>query len=90
MSESSPSNEATAAARRRHHLGIAEQGKLYALAGDHKLAPAKTLVGWLDRNLHSDATRIVAEQRRHGCFSVRRDTVDPSRAVTITLPQPGL
>lgn len=44
---------------------------------------AATLLRWVDSRLHCDHTRITAEQRRHGFFSVRADTVDASRAVPL-------
>lgn len=47
---------------------------------------ASSLLHWIDRNLHGDAARILAEQRRHGYFSVRNETVDRSRAVAMPLP----
>ncbi len=50
---------------------------------------ATSLLQWIDRNLHGDAARILAEQRRHGYFSVRTDTVDRSRAVAVPLPASG-
>ena len=50
---------------------------------------ASSLLHWIDRNLHGDAARILAEQRRHGYFSVRSDTVDRSRAVAVPLPATG-
>jgi tetratricopeptide (TPR) repeat protein len=44
-----------------------------------------SLLGWLRTGLHCDVARVVQEQRRHNYFSVRRETLQPTRA--IQLPQ---
>lgn len=47
------------------------------------LALADTLLRWLDARLHLDPQRVLAEQKRTRYFSVRRETVDPRRAVKL-------
>lgn len=59
-----------------------------ALAEACRLQPgamplAAALKRWLDGNWHCDAARVTAEQRRHGFFSVRPDTVDARRALPL-------
>jgi tetratricopeptide (TPR) repeat protein len=59
-----------------------------ALAEALRLQPgtmplAASLLRWIDRNLHGDVGRILSEQRHHGYFSVRADTVDRVRAVAL-------
>jgi len=41
---------------------------------------ASSLMQWLRSGWHCDVARIVAEQQRHGYFTVRKDNVDPARA----------
>ena len=48
-----------------------------------QLPLAEALLDWLRRGLHVDAHRILSEQERHRYFSVRGDTVEPSRAVEL-------
>jgi tetratricopeptide (TPR) repeat protein len=56
-----------------------------ARMGGFKLPLAVSLLGWLSSELHITNERIEREQKRYGYFSVRKDTVDPGRA--LVLPQ---
>ena len=44
---------------------------------------AQTLLRWLDAGFQVDAQRLLAEQKRQQYFTVRRDSVDPSKAIQI-------
>ncbi len=44
---------------------------------------AQNLLRWLQSGLHIDGQRILAEQKRTRYYSVRRDTVTPTRAVKL-------
>ncbi len=44
---------------------------------------AQTMLRWMDQGMHVDQRRLLAEQQRVRYFSVRRDTVDPKRALRI-------
>ncbi len=44
---------------------------------------AQTLLRWLRASFHIDVARVVSEQRRARYFTVRPDTVDPSRAIVL-------
>lgn len=48
-----------------------------------RLALAEALLRWVAGGLHVQPERVLAEQRRHGYFSIREDTVDRSRAVPL-------
>lgn len=48
-----------------------------------RLPLAELLLGWARRGMKVDAKRILAEQERSGYFTVRKDTVDPSRAIRL-------
>lgn len=50
--------------------------------GQH-LPLAETLFDWLRRGLHVDGRRVEVEQARHCYFSVRPETVEPSRALDL-------
>jgi hypothetical protein len=55
-------------------------------AKTHAAAPlplAAAVLRWLQSGLHVDARRVEAEQRRLQYFTVRKDTVDPTRAVAL-------
>ena len=41
------------------------------------------LLKWLRSGWHIDSNRIVAQQKRHNYFSVRKDQVDPDRAIDL-------
>ena len=56
-----------------------------ARTAEARLPLAETLLRWLRARLTVSVERIGAEQARHHYFSVRRETVIPSRAV----PLPG-
>jgi tetratricopeptide (TPR) repeat protein len=68
-------------------LGRREQARV-ALAEALRLEPqdmrlCTVLLRWVDSRLHCDAARVLAEQRRHGYFSVRAETVERSRAIAL-------
>ena len=44
---------------------------------------AQTLLRWLRASFHIDVARVISEQRRARYFTVRPDTVDPSRAIVL-------
>jgi len=46
-----------------------------AAGADIQLPLTERLAAWLDGGYHISADRLLSEQRRHGYFSVRRDTV---------------
>jgi len=46
-----------------------------ATEADIRLPLTERLAAWLDGGYHISASRLLSEQRRHGYFSVRRDTV---------------
>ncbi len=50
---------------------------------DQTIPLAEALLRWVDAGYRIDPARVLAEQKRHGYFSVRRDTVDASRAVKL-------
>lgn len=50
---------------------------------DQRLPLAEGLLRWCQMGLHLDAQRITSEQRHHRYFSVRKDTVDPTRAIRL-------
>lgn len=54
-----------------------------SLAGKGRLPLAETLLGWVRRGLRVDARRLRAEQERREYFVVRKDSLDPSRAVEL-------
>lgn len=47
------------------------------------LPVGRKVLQWLQRGLTIDARRIGAEQQRHAWFIVRKDAVDPARAVRL-------
>ena len=49
----------------------------------HPATLANTLYRWLSGGLHLDTKRILAEQKRNNYFSIRPETVDPTRAIKI-------
>ncbi len=51
-----------------------------ALVPKGTLPLAEELLGWLNRRLTPDPTRIAMAQTRRGYFTVTRDQVDPARA----------
>ena len=56
------------------------------------LALSQTLLRWVDARYQIDLPRILAEQKRTEYFTVRKETVDPTRAVKMvddTVPQLG-
>lgn len=53
-----------------------------------ELPLARTLLGWVRGRFHIDARRIEQEQVRHGWFVVRRDAVDPARAIPLPAHHP--
>ncbi len=50
---------------------------------DQQLPLAASLLRWLEMGMHLDSRRILAEQERNQYFTVRRETVDPERAVKL-------
>lgn len=54
-----------------------------ARQGAFSLPLTDALYGWAVRGFRTDARRIAAEQERFAYFSVRRDTVDPKRAISL-------
>ncbi len=44
---------------------------------------SQSLLRWLETGLHVDVARVIAEQKQHGYFSVRKDTVNPKLAVKL-------
>jgi tetratricopeptide (TPR) repeat protein len=57
---------------------------LAVLAGTEQTLPlTKTLLGWIERNMHFDPRRVVDEQEMVGYFTVRRDRVEPANAVKL-------
>lgn len=44
---------------------------------------AEKLLRWVQTGMHLDPHRILAEQKRERYFSVRKDQVDPSKAVKL-------
>lgn len=52
-------------------------------ANPKRLHLAETVLGWLRSGWHVDRRRLRAEQDRHRYFVVRRDAVDPTRAVSL-------
>jgi tetratricopeptide (TPR) repeat protein len=54
-----------------------------ARAGGFQLPLAEALYNWVVRGYRTDERRIVAEQERFQYFSVRPDTVDPSKAIRL-------
>jgi len=55
-----------------------------ARRADGKLPFAQTMLRWLDAGFSVDTARIAAEQRRSEYFNVRRETVDPRRAIELS------
>jgi len=52
-------------------------------AQGQKMPLADRVLRWLDSGLKVDKSRILAEQKRELYFTVRRDNVDPKRAVKL-------
>ncbi len=44
---------------------------------------SRNLLRWIDGHMHIDPSRVLSEQKRLKYFSVRRDVVDPTRAVKL-------
>ncbi len=47
------------------------------------LSLSATVLRWVRSRLRPNSSRLLEEQRRHGYFSVRRETVKPERAVPL-------
>jgi tetratricopeptide (TPR) repeat protein len=60
-----------------------EQGAAVLEGSGQTLPLIQTLLRWLKAGLHVDTNRVLAEQRRNNYFSVRSETVDPSRAIQL-------
>lgn len=54
-----------------------------ARGGGATLPLAQTLLRWLDAGFQVDARRVLGEQQRAQYFTVRRDAVDPGKAIMI-------
>ena len=52
-------------------------------AEGHSLPLASIFLRWLTSGYHLDEKRLIAEQRKHQYFSVRKDTVDLSKAIKL-------
>jgi len=48
-----------------------------------KLPIADTVSRWIASGLHIQPARVTAEQKRHGFFLIREDTVEPGRAIRL-------
>ncbi len=59
--------------------------KAIALAKEEKakLSLSETLLRWLSGGFFIDQNRMITEQYKQGYFNVRKDTVDPSKAITL-------
>ncbi|MCP4687605.1 MAG: tetratricopeptide repeat protein [Desulfobacterales bacterium] len=44
---------------------------------------SKNLLRWIDGHMHIEPSRVLSEQKRMNYFSVRRDVVDPTRAIKL-------
>lgn len=58
--------------------------------GGGTLPLAQTLQRWLEAGFQVDARRVLAEQQRAHYFTVRRDAVDPGKAIQIAEAGPPI
>lgn len=54
-----------------------------ATAGDHPLPLAREVLGWIRRGLSVGARQLDEAQRRHRYYIVRKELVDPARAIAL-------
>lgn len=60
------------------------QEAMRVLQGAKQTMPlAEILSRWIKSGVHVDPSRVLAEQKRTHYFSIRSDTVDPSRAIKL-------
>lgn len=54
-----------------------------AIAGTHPLPLAREVLGWIRRGLDVGARQLDEAQRRHRYYIVRKELVDPARAIAL-------
>lgn len=71
--------------RRDEAIDCLEQA--ISMAADHPLPLAREVLGWIRRGLSVGARQLDEAQRRHCYYIVRKELVDPARAIPLPSEQ---
>lgn len=68
----------------KEQAALAFEQAMVLLKGSGGVSPLiQNLLRWIKTGMHIEPRRVLAEQQRARYFSVRRDTVDPERAIKL-------